>query len=114
VLRSVQSFFPVALGERILGLIDRETILQKACTNPDSNYITEIMIRQIPEIAPSTSLREMLSVFEQLRCPALLVGSSEDCLGFVFLDQLNDLLLVNEMVRQNIAHRELERELGSP
>ena len=113
-LRSLQSHFPVCIEARILGLVDRETVLQKACNSIDHQYITEIMLREIPCCTAETLLKDLMGIFEQEQISALLVGSSDKCQGIVFREQLNDLLLVNEMFRQNLAQRELEQELGGP
>lgn len=113
-LRSLQTYFPVCIGSRILGIVDRDTILQKACSTIDAQYITEIMQRDMPCCAAETSLQDLISYFEQYQASAILIGTVDTCAGIVFKEQLNDLLLVNEMVRQNLEHRELERELGSP
>jgi stage IV sporulation protein FB len=113
-LRSLQSYFPICIGSRILGLVDRDTILQKACSTIEDQYITEIMLRDLPCCEANTNLQDLILAFEQHNTPAILVGNSDACIGIIFKEQLNDLLLVNEMVRQNLEHRELERELGSP
>jgi Zn-dependent protease len=114
VLRSLQSYYPISMQSRILGLVDRETILQKACTSSDPQYITEIMLRDLPCCSANSSLQDLILAFEQHQTPAMLVGTAEDCSGIVFKEQLSDLLVVNEMVRQNLAQRELEQEFGGP
>ena len=114
VLRSLQTHFPVCLESRVLGLTDRDTIIQKACNASEVKYITEIMRRDIPICTPETGLAEMNFNFEQLQTPAIIVGSTEYCHGIVFREQLNDLLLLNEVFRQNQAQREFEQEFGGP
>lgn len=114
VLRSVQTYFPVCIGKRILGLVDRETLLQRACNSVDEQYVTEVMMRDIPSCQPTTPLGDLLSAFEQHKRPAMLVGSEDACDGILFFDQLDDLLLVHEMLRQNREQRDYERELGEP
>lgn len=113
-LRSLQSHFPVCIGERLLGIVDRESILQSACRNVDDQYITEIMLREIPSCSPSAKLQDLIAIFEQGQTEAVLVGDSDNCEGIIFKDQLNDILLVNEMFRQNLEQRELEQEIGGP
>lgn len=113
-LRSLQTHFPICLESRVLGVTDRDTIIQKACNASEAKYITEIMRRDIPLCTPETGLSEINLSFEQLQTPAIIVGTADECHGIVFRQQLNDLLLLNEVFRQNQAQREIEQEFGGP
>ena len=101
------------LGLQFLGLIEREDLLQKAVSNVDSGYVTEIMLKNIPTCNLELSLDATFKLLEENFAKVLLVVSNELPVGLIFKDQLQSLLLIRQVFKQNSKQREIERDLGA-
>ncbi len=110
-LKTAQTHFPVMLGEQFLGLVGREDILHKAVSDLDSNYITEIMLKNIPDCPLDASLDTAMQIFEQNFADVLLINKDNNPIGLIFKDQLESLILIQQVLEQNERHRELQRSI---
>ena len=94
-LRSMQPSFPVMLGESVLGVLDKQTLLE-AATNEEDGYISGIMSREFVALRPDD---EVAAVVEKLQSAPndtwLVLDQNGRLLGMLLKEKLLEFLLVH-------------------
>ncbi|MBX7138986.1 MAG: site-2 protease family protein [Oligoflexia bacterium] len=96
-LRSLQTFFPVLVGQRLLGFVSRDAILNQSINPENDIYVSELMLKEFPQVKPQTPLAVVLQLLEQARVPFVAVTQEESLLGMIFRENLLDYLLVGSL-----------------
>jgi CBS domain-containing protein len=82
----------VMIGDRLLGVLTRETILQAARTRTDDPYVAELMDRDIPTFDITEDLAEVQRRMGALRAPVAAVFSGDRFLGLVNRHNLGETI----------------------
>jgi Zn-dependent protease len=98
---SPQTYFPVVVGENVLGLVSRDQILQ-AASSGEEGYIGSIMDREVPEIADTAPLGEALEMFEKSKSPVLIVRAEGEFLGLILYERMYDYLVFTNLRRERV------------
>ena len=99
-LTSWQPLYPVVNGADILGVINREDILEHAASQSDG-YIGELIDRSVPRIEATASLTDACTILEASARHVIIVTRDGNYAGLLAYDRLADFLLMNE-IRQKI------------
>jgi CBS domain-containing protein len=99
-LTSWQPLYPVVNGTDILGVINREDILEHAASQSDG-YIGELIDRSVPRIEATASLTDACAILEGSARHVIIVTRDGNYAGLLAYDRLADFLLMNE-IRQKI------------
>jgi stage IV sporulation protein FB len=92
-LTSLQPLFPVLLGDKVVGIISREEILEHAATQPDE-YLGSIMLDDLPTIEQDRPLSAAFSALEETGSSFLVVTHEDAFVGLLVHDRLSDFLLL--------------------
>jgi len=102
-LKSFQPIFPVVHGDQVLGVVDRERLIQEGAMNSEQQYISAIMERNFPFTLSNEPLDRFMERMQANEPPNLVVfdgpaeqGSSSlgGFVGVLFREKLNEFLLV--------------------
>ncbi len=93
-LKSVQTNFPVMLGNAVIGLIDRQTLLQATATEPEEAYLSSIMSRDFSSVAPDESLSSISEKLATSPFEALMVLDDGRLAGMLLKEKLLEFLIV--------------------
>lgn len=96
VVRSWQEIFPVVLGEQVIGLLNRTTILQQASID-SQRYISEIMERNCERIPADLSLSTALKYFDGAESQVMLVMSAGKELGLLTREKIFEFLMLQRL-----------------
>jgi Zn-dependent protease/predicted transcriptional regulator len=92
-LTSLQPLYPVMVGSELLGVVQREEILQHAASQPDE-YVSAIMNRSIPKIQGEQPLSEAFTLLEDSGSPAVMVHSNGEFTGLLVPDRVAEFILL--------------------
>jgi Zn-dependent protease len=100
LLGSRQQAFPVVLGERLLGVLTRQRVLQALSHEGPDAYVSGLMERDVPRIDASATLEEAHQRMSELRVGVLAVHREDSFLGLMGLAELSEALAVASAVSQ--------------
>lgn len=106
-LRSLQNVFPVLHENIVIGVVDKESLLQHGALDEEESYVSNIMSRDFLTVPPDEELTKAFEKFQLSGLAALLVVQDEKLVGLVYKEKLSEYLLVHG-VR---AHIRLNRDL---
>lgn len=92
-LTSLQPLYPVLHGDRVVGILSREEILEHAATQPDE-YLGSIMLDELPTIEQDLPLSTAFSMLEETGSSFLVVTHEGTFVGLLVHDRLSDFLLL--------------------
>jgi hypothetical protein len=93
-LTSFQPLYPVMVGSEVIGVVQRDDILQHAATQPDE-YISAIMNRAIPSVEGTHPLSEAFTMLEDTGSPAVMVHSNGEFSGLLVPDRVAEFILLS-------------------
>ena len=96
VLHSFQTVFPIDHNGEVLGVVDREVIIQHMAVDP-LTFVTGLMTRDVPRITPQTPLHEVFDLVQLEDQPCLLVLDNSQLVGLIFKDRLFEFLFVQSV-----------------
>ena len=103
-LKSLQPFFPVMVGDQLLGIVPRQAIIEAATVGQADGYVSGIMIRDYQTVPPTESLTGLLTRYQEgLVDPVVVVdqiNGSEKMMGIICQDQLLEFLMVQGIRKQ--------------
>jgi CBS domain containing-hemolysin-like protein len=99
-LTSWQPLYPVVNGLDLLGVINREDILEHAASQSDG-YIGELIDRSVPRIEATAPLTDAYAILEGSSRHVIIVNRDGNYAGLLAYDRLADFLLMHE-IRQKI------------
>ncbi len=100
LLGSHQHAFPVVLGDRLLGVLTRQRILQALAHEGPATYVSGLMERDVPRIDASATLEEAHQRMSELRAGVLAVHREDTFLGLIGVAELSEALAVASAVSQ--------------
>jgi predicted transcriptional regulator len=100
LLGSRQQAFPVVLGERLLGVLTRQRVLQALAHEGPDAYVSGLMERDVPRIDASATLEEAHQRMNELRMGVLAVHREDTFLGLIGVPELSEALAVASAVSQ--------------
>lgn len=103
-LKSYQNMFPVMLGDELLGLVEKQSLFQLAATEPENQFIGQVLLRDLPVVAPETGLPQALYALEAAQGLPLIVRAGERFVGILTKDKLLEFLLLHELRDQAVRH----------
>jgi CBS domain-containing protein len=80
------------IGDRLLGVLTRERILQAARTRSDDPYVAELMDREVLQVDIEDDVAEVRRRMGAHKAPVAAVFSGDQFLGLVGRDNLRDAL----------------------
>lgn len=107
-VRSYQPFFPVLHGDTLLGVVDRDTLLQEAATEAEDNYLSAIMRREFSTTTPNEPLSTLIEKIHEGADPNFVVLDGGKLIGLLFRDKLYEFLMLQDIRRAN-STRESEQ-----
>lgn len=93
-LTSLQPLYPVLHGDRVIGILNRDDILEHAATMPDE-YLGSITLQEVPTIDVHEPLSSAFTRLEETGTPVLLVTTDGLFSGLLVHDRLSDFLLLH-------------------
>ena len=94
LLRTNQEDFPVAHGERVLGVLTRRQLLASLASEGKDSLVAGAMTREFPAVAPGDDLAQALDLLKAFGSVPLLVFEQDRLVGMVTLDNLVEFLSV--------------------
>ena len=92
-LTSLQPLYPIMHGDRVIGIIHRDDILEHAATQPDE-YLGSITLQEVPTIDVEAPLSAAFTTLEETGTPVLIVIQNGEFIGLLVHDRLSDFLLL--------------------
>lgn len=95
LLATSQHHFPVMLGDRVLGLLDRMSLIRGLAEDPDA-YVSNYMLRDFPVLQPEQDLVEVLPMFTSTEMCALVMREDQ-LLGMLTGENLGEFLQLRRL-----------------
>ena len=92
-LTSLQPLYPVLLGDKVIGIVFREDILEHAATQPDE-YVGGLLIEECPSIDSTEPLSSAFTILEETGSSVLIVLREGTFAGILVHDRVSDFLLL--------------------
>lgn len=92
-LTSLQPLYPVLHGDKVIGIIHRDDILEHAATQPDE-YLGSITLQEVPTVEVESPLSSAFTMLEETGTPVLIVVENGEFIGLLVHDRLSDFLLL--------------------
>jgi CBS domain-containing protein len=80
-------------GDKVIGIIHRDDILEHAATQPDE-YLGSIILQEVPTIDVESPLSAAFTTLEETGTPVLIVTQKGEFIGLLVHDRLSDFLLL--------------------
>ena len=101
LLDTAQHNFPVLVGDTVMGLLTRDSLLRGLATEGPSGYVSGAMSREFARAAPDDDLAEALPALQALGGGALLVldpAQDDKLVGVVTSDNISEYFAVKQIV----------------
>ena len=100
-LRSLQSVFPVMHNEELIGVVDKNALINAAVdTHAEPQYVSALMERDYPTAAPDERLEAVLQKFQGATRSPLMIVLRGKLLGIIFKEKLMEFLLVRGLMHE--------------
>ena len=109
-LKSLQSTFPVLHGGEIIGVIDRDALLETGALDAEESYVSGHMSREFVSVAPDAEVSSILEKFNQAGVDTLLVVDQGALAGLLLKDKVLEYLLVHEVRKKSQAEAKADAE----
>ena len=100
ILTSYQPDFAVTQGDRLLGIVNRENVLQALNTESDDLYVTQIMQRDFVRVNADQSLDEVRAIMSEKGARTVAVYDNDQFLGLVSLEDIAEAFTVLSFVQR--------------
>jgi len=97
LLATSQHDFPVTLGNQVLGLLSRATLLRAILRDGPEAYVSGAMDREFPRLSPETDLSEAMQKMAELRGPALVMNDDGELAGMLTPEHLSEYMLLKQL-----------------
>lgn len=105
VLGGFQHDFPVVEEGRTVGILTRADLIRGLAERGAQAPVQEVMQRQFETTDPLEMLEHGLARLQKCHCHALPVVRNGALVGMITADNLGELLMIQEAIRQARAHR---------
>jgi len=95
LLATSQHDFPVLVGEQVVGLLTRSSLVRALMTEGPDAYVASAMSREFPRIAPGTALSEVLGKLGP-GGSALVIDEDDHLRGMVTTENISEFLLLEQ------------------
>jgi Zn-dependent protease len=92
-LTSLQPLYPIVLGDKVLGVVFREEILEHAATK-DDEYVAALNAEECPSIDIQEPLSKAFAILEETGSSVLVVLHQGVFAGLLVHDRVSDFLLL--------------------
>ena len=92
-LTSLHPLYPILLGDKVIGIVFREDILEHAATQPDE-YVGGLLIEECPSIDSTEPLSSAFTILEETGSSVLIVLREGTFAGILVHDRVSDFLLL--------------------
>ena len=113
-LKSLQTAFPVLHGGEIIGVIDRDTLLEVGALDAEESYISGHMSREFFSVLPGEDLNAVLEKYSQAGLDNLLVIENGKLVGLLVKEKVIEYLLVQELRKKSQAEARNEQQDDFP
>lgn len=96
-VKSFQNFFPVIYGEDVLGVVEKDDLIQFAAVEPQDAYIAEVMDRDFPRASADSPLGACLDQIENTGGLPLVIIDEKGFAGMLFKERVIEYLLVSDL-----------------
>lgn len=96
LLATSQQDFPIVLGDQVLGLLDRGTLLRAMAQEGPDGYVASVMNRNFPAVPPDMDLSEAMPIIIQAGSCALVMEDGR-VLGLLTRDNLTEFLMLRQV-----------------
>lgn len=110
-LTSLQPLYPILHGDKVIGIIHRDDILEHAATQPDE-YLGSITLQEVPTIDVEAPLSTAFTTLEETGTPVLIVTQGGEFVGLLVHDRLSDFLLLQGL--QDKRSKDDDAEWSTP
>ena len=93
LLATSQQDFPIAHAEKIVGLLDRNTLLKSLASEGPDAYVAGVMDRDFLTIEPAQDLAQVLPLMAQAGTCALVM-EGDKLVGLLTTENLSEFLLL--------------------
>jgi Zn-dependent protease/predicted transcriptional regulator len=100
LLRTSQTDFPIMHGDEIVGVLSRNALLHGLAEHGPSGYVAGSMEREFASASPEAGLEEIASEMQAGRTGCVLVMENGTLVGMVTKENLAELLIVRQIMRQ--------------
>ncbi len=112
-LRSLQMFYPVLHAQSFLGVVTREDLIQAEAMSDIDGYVARFMKRDIPSIAGSAPLEELMERCEVAPDGVIAVTENGSLTGFALRDVLKEFIVVKGLKRYTTQMNQKNAEKDS-
>jgi Zn-dependent protease len=96
VMKAIQDHFPVLYHNKLMGLIDRSTLIQTATSDPDDQYLSSFMSREVITTMADRPLLETLTLAAKHQLSIIsVVDAEQQFLGFLIPSHVSDFMAVD-------------------
>ena len=92
-LTSLHPLYPILLGDKVMGIVFREDILEHAATQPDE-YVGGLLTEECPSIDSTEPLSSAFTILEETGSSVLIVLREGTFAGILVHDRVSDFLLL--------------------
>jgi len=96
VLKSLQTIFPVMHGSEVIGVIDREALLQVGALEAEESYLSGHMSRHLMHVKAEDDLSTVVEKMQAFGVESLLVMEEGKVLGLLLKESVLEYLLVQD------------------
>jgi len=96
LLATSQQDFPVVLGDQVMGLMSRNTLLRSLASEGPDAYLAGVMDRDFARVEPDLPLSQALPVLAKAGSCALVM-ESEKLVGLLTTENLSEFLVLRQM-----------------
>jgi Zn-dependent protease/predicted transcriptional regulator len=99
-LKSLQPAFPVLHGDTVIGIIDRDALIQAAALDADEQYVASVMNRTFPTIDKAADITIALDGEISESGGVIVVLSDGAFAGLLFKDKILEFLVIQDVRRK--------------
>ena len=96
-LKALQDIFPVLYNDRLIGIIDRDTLIDAATSDPDNQYISSMMNRAFVATDSRKPLIDTMNLAKEHLASCLPVLDEEVFVGMIFPANVTEYMMVDSV-----------------
>jgi Zn-dependent protease/CBS domain-containing protein len=100
LLKTAQQDFPVMLGEQVIGVLSRQSLLRGFAAQGGDGYVAGVMDREFVITSPEDDLQTAVEKMQSDQRSCLLVMENERLVGLVTVENLAELMVVRRLMQK--------------
>ncbi len=101
-LKSLQNIFPVLHGDEVIGVIDRNSLLEVGALDAEESYISGHMTRDFNFVTPDEEISKVLEKMQYWGVDSVLVIENKRPVGIVVKEKALEFVLVQDFRKKSI------------